>query len=383
MNKKQYLTIVFVSVAASCQGQASYIPLGDLPGGGFGSSGAALSGDGNVATGWSITGDGLVSVNAYRWTQVAGMISLGQSNGTTFGNGLSTSGSYIVGSIEAVPGVNGVRGAFWSASGDFHMIGDLPGGSEYSILGDVSDNGVAVGASSYANGQFGPLQQAIRWTELGGLEALGFLPGDDYSFAVDISADGKKIAGRGSTGTWTWTEQAGMVQATGSGFDLQGMTKDGDFLFGVNSTILDGRTVGIGTLWSEDQGLIELDRGVVPDSWVSDVARAASLDAEVVLGMRFALADRNGAYIWFDQGKSGMFFEDYLLANGLDLLAEGYIISEVSGVSDDGTRFLVQTFNPDGNVEAVLITVPSPGVLAVLSPIGLVALRRRRSPEPV
>lgn len=378
--KRRGIACVFSSLAANCAAQATYLPLGDLPGGEFGSVGFALSGDGHIATGFSIDRDGLLGTNAFRWSASDGMISLAQPSGRTDGNGISTSGQYIAGSIEDA---SGVRGAFWTASGDFHTVGDLPGGADYSILADVSDNGIAVGASSYASGPFAPLQQAIRWTQQGGIEPLGFLPGDDYSFAVDISADGSTIAGRGASGVWTWTSTSGMALAVGKGFELQGMTGDGQYLFGVNSTILGGQSVGVGALWSEDAGLIELNHDDTPASWISDVAKAASHDADVILGMRFALSGGSVPYVWFDQGLTGMTLEDYLLDNGLDLRNEGYRITDVSDISNDGSRFLVNTFNPEGKTESLLIVVPANSTFVAfgLSAIGF--SRRRRKPNGV
>lgn len=381
--KARSLTFLFMSLTTNCLGQASYIPLGDLPGGEYGSVGLALSGSGNVATGFSSDQNGLSGTNAFRWTHDAGMVSLAQPTGTTMGQGLSSNGSYTVGSIEAVPGVSGVRGAFWASSGEFHMIGDLPGSAEYSVLADVSDNGIAVGASAYADGPFGPINQAIRWTEQGGLEPLGFLPGDDISFAVDISADGSVIGGRGNTANWFWTESGGMVEAAPAGFEMRSMTSDGLFMLGRQNTVVNGNTELHAVLWSEDTGTVELDRSNFGPGAIISNAIDATPDAETIVGRVQGVTIEGGPYIWFDQGERGMWLEDYLLDNGLDFAATGYYMFDVFAMSDDGNSFLVQTFNPDGRQEAVLIVVPASQTAAVFGLAGISLCRRRRSPEPV
>lgn len=305
------------------------------------------------------------------------MTSLAQSTGFTGANGISSGGRYIAGSIQAVPGVDGERGAYWTASGEFHMVSDLPGGADYSILADVSDNGIAVGASSYADGQFGPINQAIRWTPQGGIEPLGFLPGDDISFAVDISADGSVIAGRGRTGNWLWTESNGMTPAAPLGFELRSMTSNGQYMLGRENVIVDGQNQLHATIWSEATGTFELSRSEYPSNAILSRAVDASPDLSVIAGTISGLSLITTPYVWFDQGTRGMKLEEYLLSFGLDVSATDYTLIDLNAMSDDGTRFLVNTFNPNGDPEAVLIIVPAPGTIGVLG-VAFLAARRRR-----
>ena len=76
---------------------ATFTGLGDLPGGGYGSSASAVSGDGSVVVGHSTSGSG---VEAFRWTASGGMVGLGALPGRTFYSSafdVSADGSVVVG----------------------------------------------------------------------------------------------------------------------------------------------------------------------------------------------------------------------------------------------------------------------------------------------
>ena len=352
------------------------IPLGDLPGGSFHSFPAALSGNGLVAVGTSSSQPGFGTGEAFSWSTLTGIVGLGTLDGVSIGQGVSPNGRFIVGNTYGTSAGN--LGVLWAPDGSVHHIPDIPGGNNVSGTADVSDTGVVVGYSQYATNSIGPLSQAIRWTVDGGLQPLGFLSDTDTnSVAYAISADGSVIAGRSNSGNWLWTEDKGMTFAIGNEFLAQNMTNDGRFLVGVTDEIVNGQYVGVPTIWSAGTGRIDLPIGDVPPSWVSSVVRDASLDAEVLLGMRYALQGGGVPYIWFDQGSTGMVLTDYLLLNGLDFNASGYRINDVAGISDDGTRFLLETFNPDGSREAVLVIVPAPATASIFT-LGLIATRRKR-----
>ncbi len=73
-------------------------------------------------------------------------------------------------------------------------IGDLPGGSFGSVAQAINDAGTIVGYGTGANGR-----QAMRWTEQGGMVALGGLRGQTYSTAYGINEAGTAV---GSVGNW-------------------------------------------------------------------------------------------------------------------------------------------------------------------------------------
>ncbi|HED53391.1 MAG TPA: hypothetical protein ENJ00_04230 [Phycisphaerales bacterium] len=355
--------------------QPQLVPLGDLPGGPFLSVGSALSGNGLVAVGHSQGSIGLGTSEAFRWTAETGMTGLGRPmNGSSSAANISSNGQYIVGdNITA----DGIAGIVWAPDGRILTIPDIPGGRDVTKTADVSNTGVVVGSSQYAEGTLGPLSEAFRWTEEGGLQRLGFLnEGDINSTAFAISADGSVIAGRGTSGNWIWTEENGMQATVGNEFFAASLSEDGQSIVGIVTERIDGRFVSSPAMWSEATGQVKLDTSDLPNEQSGLVPRDASFDAEVIFGMLFAQS-YSEPYVWFDHGQNGMLFNEYLLGLGLDVEELGYHMIEVSGISDDGTRFLVETFNPNNDREAVLIIVPTPASLA-LPGLTVLALGRRR-----
>jgi len=80
-------------------------------------------------------------------------------------------------------------------------LGDLSGGSFFSLAHGVSADGlVVVGISDSALGE-----QAFRWTQPGGMVGLGFLPRGIESDAFGVSADGSIVVGRDKRAGSAWT----------------------------------------------------------------------------------------------------------------------------------------------------------------------------------
>ncbi|MCH7603849.1 MAG: HAF repeat/PEP-CTERM domain-containing protein, partial [Planctomycetes bacterium] len=105
-------------------GQASFQGLGDLPGGSFESLAFAVSADGSVVVGDSISASGF---EAFRWTSGGGMISLGDLPGGFFdssASGVSADGSVVVGHSASASGNEAFR---WTSGGGMVGLGDLPG----------------------------------------------------------------------------------------------------------------------------------------------------------------------------------------------------------------------------------------------------------------
>lgn len=230
-------------------------------GGNFSSSAVGVSADGAVIVGSGTTSSGR---EVFRWTESGGMVGLGYLPGTVESTGghVSADGATLVGFSGSNFGdpANITGEAFrWTQSGGMVALGDLPGASFYSEALDISaDGSIVVGVSDAATGW----PSAYRWTQAGGMVALGDLAGGVFSSsAFGISADGGTIVGQSTSALGPeavrWT-QSGGIQGLG---DLPG----GAFTSRAEAVSADGSVIGgFGTsvagtedamLWTEAAGM--------------------------------------------------------------------------------------------------------------------------------
>ena len=85
------------------------VGLGDLPGGAYESRRSAVSEDGSIVVGWSISASGS---EAFRWSARDGMVGLGDLPGGRFSSeadGTSGDGSVVVGEASSAQGPEAFR----------------------------------------------------------------------------------------------------------------------------------------------------------------------------------------------------------------------------------------------------------------------------------
>lgn len=366
-----------------------FMGLGDLPGGSFSSAAFGVSADGSVVVGFSESATGR---SAFRWTQEGGMVALSAS-GFSAANGVSADGSVVVGSTNCVSNCKAFR---WTEVGGMVELGDLPGGHFYSKANAVSaDGSVVVGVGNSVLGW-----EAFRWTEGGGMVGLGDLPGGDfYSEANAVSADGSVVVGRGES-VWV-TLGASYSQAEAfrwtqvGGFQGLGYLPGGSALSSALGVSADGSVVvgfsysASGTeafRWTETGGMVGL--GDFPGGLFHSAALGVSADGSVVVGYGHSVLHWE-AFIW--DAVNGMRNLREVLVNDLGLGAAlaGWTLWEARGISADGLRIVGWGINPDGQTEAWLADlspsrVPEPAT-AVLVGSGVallvVASRRQRNPR--
>lgn len=190
------------------------IGLGDLPGGDRSSIARAVSRDGRVVVGGASTELDGKSVGApFRWTPEGGMQHLTGSAVSGNASDVTPDGSVIVGGVADLHGVS--KPFRWTAAGGLVTFDDLPGGRDSAGARAVSSNGrwlVGTGSSVSDTGR--RESQAARWNEFGEVEGLGFLPGEDlfgsgrYSYAYDVSDDGRIVVGVAYTSGYDNSEHA-------------------------------------------------------------------------------------------------------------------------------------------------------------------------------
>ncbi|MDH5189971.1 MAG: PKD domain-containing protein [Gammaproteobacteria bacterium] len=210
-------------------------------------------------------------------------------------------------------------------AGEFHTLGDLPGGLIQSqALGITADGKTVAGMSSSANGF-----EAIRWTANDGIEIMGDLPGGQHiARSLGITDDGSVIVGQSTSSNGTeafkWTQETGMV---GLG-DLPGglfqsiatrVSNNGLVIVGVAGVDSGSEAMR----WTASQGMQGLGDlpGGLHDSW----ARGVSSDGSVIAGWAYSEQGRE-AFRW--TAETGM--------QGLGDLPGGVFESLAHGISDDG-----------------------------------------------
>lgn len=223
----------------------------------------------------------------------------------SYARGVSSDGRWVVGIGESAAGTEGWR--FETSTGQFQGLGDLPGGQFASYAYAISADGSTIVGQSYADAN----QQAVFWRGTDGPVAMGFLPLDPgqipASSAEAASQDGAVIvgwsrhsaAGLNGQEAFRWT-QAGGMEALG---DLEGgavfsaayaCSADGDVVVGRASIAGTCGPFGCGSegrafLWTRQGGMINLQdylaqRGADVSGWRLQEARGVSADGRVVVG---------------------------------------------------------------------------------------------------
>ena len=199
----------------------SFSGLGFLSGGND-SQAVGVNADGTVVVGSSYATRNGTNAEAFRWTQAGGMAGLGflPGGGYSEAAGVNADGTVVVGlgglGSDSI-GIGYFEAFRWTQVGGMAGLGFLPGGGLSEALGVNADGTVVVGGSTAASGT-GTNLEAFRWTQAGGMAGLGFLPGGGLSQAQGVNADGTVVVGESTasgTGTnaeaFRWTQAGGMV----------------------------------------------------------------------------------------------------------------------------------------------------------------------------
>ena len=342
------LAVLWVPAAAD---QPFFMGLGDLPGGAFESFARAVSADGTVVVGWSVS---TLGTEGFRRTDSQGMVGLGDFPGGIFlskAYGVSADGAAIAGTGVTASGAEAYR---WTAATGMVGLGYLPGRKFASHGRAMSADGlVIVGASGTSNMTSDLV--AYRWTQATGMIALGSLPGSPGSATNAVSGDGTTVVGVAGFPfqAFRWTAATGLV---GLGF-LPGGTLSG--ALGANT---DGSVaVGIARApdsqamrWTDATGIVVL--GDLPGGVVESYAWATSADGFVIVGVGTGVRGQE-AFIWDDQ--RGMRSLRDVLINEYGLELNDWHLEQAYDVTPDGTTIVGYGSNPAGDTEAWIAHIHS------------------------
>jgi probable HAF family extracellular repeat protein len=341
-----FITAV-LALSMRATAQATFTPLGDLPGGIVYSVAGAVSADGTVVVGTSASLVSGSSVNeAFVWTSATGMHGQGDLAGGPFDSHGYDVSSPALGGLHLVGVGSSLAG--YEAYRDMIGLGDLPGLFFDSRAWAVSDDGArVVGDSVGLSGT-----EAFVWT-VGAtmLTPLGTLAGGTFpSSALAISGDGRIVAGYAysASGQEAFRFDTSVVSGTMIGLGVlpggshnsiaRGCSRDGSVIVGESDSAAGMQ----GFRWSAATGMVGL--GIGPRAY------ACSSDGSVIVGGNPSSLD--GAWIW-DATHGGrqlsyVLRNDYLLESALT----GWTLIEATGISDDGKTVCGNGYSPSGDLIA-------------------------------
>ena len=346
---------------------AEFIPLGDLPGGEFGSGATGVSDDGTVVVG---NGSPASGGGAFRWTAATGPVVLDGLPGRTSAEAVSADGATVVGWFQEVP-LGRIEAFRWNTASGWVGLGDLIGDAYQSeSFGVSADGSVVVGTATAAGAQPGQGSahlEAFRWTAATGMVGLGDLQGGDYwSDARGVSADGGIVVGWSYNVSFEqeavrWTSATGMVglgylpKLEFPGASAADVSDDGSVVVGQSGT--DTGTEAF--RWTSAGGMIGL--GYLPGGGVESRATAMSADGNVVVGQSQTdgcSVCSSEAFVWTPS--NGMQrLRDVLIASGVSGL-DNWVLRNANGISADGQWIAGDGINPSGFQEAFLANISPP-----------------------
>ncbi len=252
----------------------------------------------------------------------------------------SGNGSIIVGYYSPSPGA---RGAFrFTDAGGFQDLGTLPGDNYARAFGISGDGSVIVGESGI---QPGSARVAFRWT-VAGMAPLGTLPGQATSVATDISEDAAVIVGNSGARAFRWTTQGmadlGVLPAQ-SYAQAAAVSDDGTTIVGASGPKA--------FRWTAAGGMVEIPG--LPGS-VLTFATDVSGDGTTAVGVSI-IGSASRAWIWTPGGGTRSLHD--ALA-GLGVALHGWTLEYASAISRDGrtiagqgaTEYIPEFFREEGFV---------------------------------
>jgi probable HAF family extracellular repeat protein len=268
---------------------------------------------------------------------------------------LSADGTVVAARVDT--GVGVTQAVLRPISGAVKMLGDFPGGPEYSEPNAINGDGsVVVGYGNVADGQ-----APFVWTSGSGqMVNLGAVGPVNQTVALATSADGTAVAGTSladsGTAIFRWTPSGGM-KAIGYRFDNRPGSSVGliswtpPLLISGDGAVVTGteanptnRNLPIAVRWTAAGGLVALTAEVD-----SSIIRDASQDGSRIVGARVQTPGTPGTppdpgrpatftpFVW-DAAQGTRDLGTALAAAGIDL--GGLTLGDPIAISADGTTLV-------------------------------------------
>jgi len=363
------LSFVFIS-AGQLATAAQFIPLGTLPGNtsfrGFG-----VSDDGTVVAGTSRSGNALAQ--AFRWTDATGMVGLGPLPGDNFtfagSNGqqpLSADGSRIAGGSANVDPPYSIQAFIYSKVDGLKSLGI----DTYRSSGISGDGNVVIG-------YYRPFEtkDAWRWTEETGAVSLGFSARNAWTIATDINFDGSIVVGFGGRENARdnfyeivkWTAATGME---GTGIFVAGLAKSEARVLVSN----DGSRIASANYVSSVERFEAFYRteetGIVGLGWLprqdgevgvlNSAVRDMTPDGRLIAGWSGLSVFTANAFVWSEEAGIEDFQQVLADSHGLSNPLAGWELTSIQSISSNGQFFTGIGRNPAGEHEAWLVRLDAP-----------------------
>ncbi|MDX2197636.1 MAG: hypothetical protein SF069_01535 [Phycisphaerae bacterium] len=331
----------------------AFYGIGDLPGGTFGSVITDISSDGRFVVGHSRTDPSHSNFvgTLFRWSVGGGLEDQGlgvlSSAGVIRGPQISADGAVIAGTFDTFGGFR-------------HTVGGTTRFLGNSLLAtDMSPNGeVIVGVAG------GDVERAVRYRAQTNF-VPEYLPGvgaSAFEGAIGVSDDGSTV------GFYAINEPT-----IGSSYRLRDgqppqLLITGSALAPSPTEPLDVSPAGDALLgrawrWSESAGLQNLPTGFEPTAFAADGLR--------ILGM----FQNRAAFL--SEINEVVDVTTYL-TNDFGIVLNGWRLTNVAGISDDGTVWAGNGINPQGFREGWVAVIPEPSSLSLLALTIVASIRRSR-----
>ncbi len=367
------LAVLAVLAPGSALASPSFEGLGHLDPAQPDSLAEAVSADGNVVVGSSLSASGQ---EGFVWTPGSGLTALGDlSGGDVFSTatGVSADGTVIVGTGTTASDASRA----WRSVSPFTSLSALGNFSCGVLCPDIAvgsgvspDGDIVVGAGTDRPLFGDPFVEAARWVAGSfGIDGLGHLSGGGVaSAALDATSSGLVVGDSDSsdgTEAFLWDGSIGPLPdlvSTRPGSSATAISTDGSVIVGYANTETDPLLPANAepVYWTESNpGISGFDTiteiGRLPGATVAGGrALAVSDSGQVIVGVANDATAMDVAFIW--DATSGIRDLRQVLEDDYGLDLTGWILDRATGISDvdpSGTVVVVGAgTNPDGNPEA-------------------------------